>query len=128
MICGIGVDIVEISRIARAMERQGRRFVQRILRETEIRDPLTPTYLAGRFAAKEALVKALGTGFAQAIGFQDLEITATPLGAPRVRLLGAASIRLHALGGTTVHLSISHSQEHAVAMAIIEGNHSQQSG
>ena len=120
MILGLGVDIVEIVRIARAMERLGERFAQRILRPEEMREVLTPTYVAGRFAAKEALVKALGTGFSCGIGFHCLAVMASPTGAPKVLLFSAAHQRFLQLGGTTIHLSISHSREHAVATAIVE--------
>jgi holo-[acyl-carrier protein] synthase len=121
VILGLGVDVVEIARIARAMERLKERFARRILRPEETRGHLTPTYVAGRFAAKEALVKALGTGFTQGIGFHDFAVVSTPSGAPQTQLFGAAHARLMQLGGTAVHLSISHSREHAVAMAIVEG-------
>jgi len=121
VILGLGVDVVEIARIARAMERLGERFAQRILRPEEMRDTLTPTYVAGRFAAKEALVKALGTGFTQGIGFHDFAVVSTPSGAPHGLLFGAAHERFRQLGGSALHLSISHSRQHAVAMAIVEG-------
>ncbi len=120
MIVGIGIDIVEISRIAHALGRFGHRFAARILGPKERRDPITPLFLAGRFAAKEAIVKAIGTGFSGGIGFHDLEIAPSALGQPTVRLHQAAVARLQALGGSTIHLSISHSRDYAVAVAIIE--------
>jgi len=119
MILGLGIDLVEIQRIDAALQRWGERFAGRILQPKEWRFPLTPTFVAGRFAAKEALVKALGTGFTQGIGWHDLEIAPTP-GAPHVCLRGKAHARFQELGGHCIHLSISHSQTHATAVAIIE--------
>lgn len=115
MISGIGIDIVELSRIRRIYVRQ-QKFVDRILtvKEKEIFNSLSEErkgeYLAGRFAAKEAFSKALGTGFGGKLSFLDIEIEKDKNGKPFI------SKPLN----EGVHLSISHSKEYAVAQVVIE--------
>jgi len=115
MIKGIGVDIVEIDRIEKAATRQPR-FVERILTEAErnVYETLTKRrqveFLAGRFAAKEAVAKAVGTGITEMIGWQDIEVLNDERGKPIV----------NAPINSPIHLSISHSKEYAVAQVIIE--------
>lgn len=117
MIIGIGIDIVELSRIKGLMERHAS-FVKRILtsQEEEEWQALSKTrqveYLAGRFAAKEAIGKALGTGIGQAFGFQDVSILQSASGAPLVRWKEEK--------GFITHISISHSREYACAQVILE--------
>ncbi|OPZ58785.1 MAG: Holo-(acyl-carrier-protein) synthase [Deltaproteobacteria bacterium ADurb.Bin510] len=116
MIVGLGTDIVDIRRIARALERHGERFSQRIARAEEL-DGRTER-LAAVFAAKEACVKALGTGFTGGIGFKDLRVI--PGGAPRIELDGAAAQRAKNLGVRRIQLSLAHERDYAVATVILE--------
>ncbi len=124
MIVGTGIDIVALSRIERLYERHGERVYRHLLTPAEtdaiaaLANPVTR--LAGRFAAKEAVLKALGTGWARGIGFTQIEILNDEAGAPRITLLGRAAERCAELGGRVWHLSISHEREMAVAMAILE--------
>jgi holo-[acyl-carrier protein] synthase len=122
-ILGVGVDIVAISRIRGLHDRHPQRFAARILSEAElaewaqIRDKVG--FLAKRFAAKEAVAKALGTGLSQGIGFRDITITHDPLGRPGACLSGKAAQRFAAQGAIEVHISLSDEREHAVAYAMI---------
>lgn len=124
MSLGIGTDIVAISRIASALERQGPKFAARILTTTELflfqQNTQPARYLAKRFAAKEAILKALGTGLAQGMRWQDIEISRNELGGPVVSLTGAAQARMHALGGQRMLLSLSDEQDLAIAFASLE--------
>jgi holo-[acyl-carrier protein] synthase len=119
-ITGIGTDIIEISRIQEAIERHGERFLSRIftLREREYCERYaqsTPHY-AGRFAAKEAIVKALGTGFQFEMTWQDIEVINNPLGKPEVIL----SPQLRKTFPTAIFfLSISHCNKYATATTIV---------
>ncbi len=129
MIIGIGSDIVDIRRIARMLERHGERFLHRVYAQAEREtaagyvDPAP--YLARRFAAKEAVAKALGTGFRQGVGWTDIAIESDDLGAPTVRLSGRAAERLQAITPAgheaLLHLSISDEPPYALAFAVIEG-------
>ncbi|MFI5266720.1 MAG: holo-ACP synthase [Chloroflexota bacterium] len=113
-----GVDIVEIGRIRQSLERFGERFLNRVYTEAEQaycrgRAP----QLAGRFAAKEAVSKALGTGIRR-IHWCNIEILPNRAGAPRVTLYGLAKQRFESLGLASMEVSISHSRDNAVAVAI----------
>ena len=123
MIIGLGTDIVELERIEKAAARFGERFAARILHPEELelwrKTPQT-TFLAGRFAAKEALVKALGTGVAEGIFLTDILVRKGKNGRPTAHLFGAALERLKALGGDRVHVSISHDRHIAKAVVILE--------
>jgi holo-[acyl-carrier protein] synthase len=124
MILGTGIDIIEVTRIRGSFERFGERFVNRILHPAEIayclshRDPAP--FLAARFAAKEAISKAFGTGIGAQLGWQDLEVGRKPSGEPFVILHGGGQKLLTERGGARVHLTLSHTEHHAVAMAILE--------
>jgi holo-[acyl-carrier protein] synthase len=123
-ILGLGVDIVALERIERLHERHGDAFIRRICRDGECqprRGPALIEHLGGLFAAKEATLKALGTGWAQGLGLRQVEVVHAPGGAPSVRLHDAAAERSRRLGATTVHLSITHEHTHAVAVAVVEG-------
>ncbi|MBI2298895.1 MAG: holo-ACP synthase [Armatimonadetes bacterium] len=126
MIVGLGVDIVSIERIARMYRRHGERCFRHLLTPAETAampaGPRAVQRLAGRFAAKEAVMKALGTGVSAGVTFTQIEILNDPAGAPRLTLHGAAAERSRALGGSRWHVSISHSDEFAVAEAILEGD------
>lgn len=124
MIIGIGTDIVEIERIKNAMNRKNG-FLKKIFTEQEIeylkRRNMRPEYVAGRFAAKEAVSKALGTGF-RGFEFKDIVIEKTALGKPIVTLKGKAKKIAQKNGNHKIHLSISHTNNNAVAYAILEVN------
>lgn len=122
MIIGIGIDLVEIERIAATYARFGQRFLAHILHPNEFaRLPRNvPSYLASRFAAKEATVKALGTGFAAGIVPTQIETDSTPAGRPLLLLHDSALARADKLGVRRFHLSISHEHNAALAMVILE--------
>lgn len=126
MIAGIGVDIVEIGRVAAIINRQPG-FVARILSVTEqaslpqADERRVAEYVAGRFAAKEAAAKALGTGIGKSISFHDIEVFHEASGKPTIRLSAEATARIFPdQTGLRYHLSISHSREFAVAQVVIE--------
>jgi holo-[acyl-carrier protein] synthase len=123
MTIAIGTDIVEIKRIADALERQGDKFVQRILTESEIAEfherGNSVAFLAKRFAAKEAIAKALGTGIGRGISFQHMIVSNNADGAPQVELQENASDRLKKLDGTKVLLSLSDEKNYALAYVAI---------
>ncbi len=124
MILGLGIDIIEVSRIRAAHERFGERFLQRLLRPAEIAYCLghkSPApRLAARFAAKEAIAKAFGTGIGERLGWQDLEIARRESGEPFVILHGGAPELLRDRGGSRILLSLSHTENYATAVAILE--------
>lgn len=125
MIIGTGVDIVEILRFRKVMERLKDRFILRVFTPgeqqfcQEHRDPAP--HFAVRFAAKEALFKALGTGWAKGVTWLDVEVQRERQGAPAMVLHGEAQRLSSSLGAQRVHLSLSHSDHWAVAMVILEG-------
>lgn len=123
-IVGLGTDLVDIGRIKGLIERHGQAIAERILTQNELTDWLNTkhqdVFLAKRFAAKEAAVKALGTGIAQGIGFQQLAVGHDALGKPLLVLTGAAALRAQALGASQWHLSISDERTHAMATVILE--------
>ncbi len=125
MIAGIGTDIVSIARITSTLERTGERFARRILTEREFavfqQRNHSSTYLASRFAAKEAASKALGTGIGT-VSFQDIEVTSHSTGAPVLSFLGRAKTLQQERGITHVHISLSDEQEYAQAFVILEQN------
>ena len=124
MILGTGIDIIEVSRIASSHEKFGERFVNRILRPAEIAYCLShkspAPFLAARFAAKEAISKAFGTGIGKQLGWQDLEVGRKESGEPFVILHDGALKLLAERGGRRIHLTLSHTQTYAAAMAILE--------
>lgn len=113
-----GVDLMEIYRISAAIERQGDPFLKRIFTQNEL-DQFGSNIasLAARFAAKEAVSKALGTGFG-GIGWTEVEILRGPAGEPVLRLYGNAQRLAETLGIIEWSISISHTREHAVAMVV----------
>jgi len=121
-IFGIGIDVVEVDRIATAIERHGEPFLTRIFTPAE-RDYCESRkhpalHYAARFAAKEAAAKALGTGIGARAGLHDLEVTHTADGAPQLRLAGAALDFAGKHGITRILISLSHSRDHAAANAV----------
>lgn len=125
-IVGIGTDIIECLRIAQMIDRHGELFIRRVYTEHEIaycstKKAATQHY-AGRWAAKEAVLKALGTGWVRGISWRDVEVRHKPGGAPTVALRGGAKEVLERSGISRLHLSISHCRSHATAYAIAEGD------
>lgn len=124
MIVGLGIDIAEISRMKAAIARHGRPFIQRLFTPAEIayceqhRD--SAERFAGRFAAKEATMKALGTGWRRGVRWVDIEVARLPSGKPTVKLSGATRAIADRLGVKTIHLSITHSGDTALAEVIFE--------
>lgn len=124
MIKGIGTDIVDVERIRTALERQSDRFVERILTPAEQvffaqhHNPVA--YLAKRFAAKEAMVKALGTGIAKGVGFQQIETYNEESGEPKMVLTGDALKLQIEKGINNIHLSLSDEKNYAVAFVVLE--------
>lgn len=120
---GIGTDLLDQSRIEAILAKQGQRFSKRILTEEELlawqEKDCCANYLAKRFAAKEAISKALGTGIAKGIGFQQMNIIADALGKPEVVLSGAALARAQELDGKQVLLSLSDEGEMILAFAVL---------
>ena len=116
----IGTDIIEIGRIEKALERWGERFLRRIYTETELRlCRKKPWRLATRFAGKEAVMKALGTG-TKGVGWREIEILSEPSGQPLVSLYGRAQSRANDLGLEKLSISLSDSREYAIAFVVGE--------
>jgi holo-[acyl-carrier protein] synthase len=117
-----GIDIVEVPRIARMLEEHGERFLDRCFtgaeREYCLAGKRRDEHLAARFAAKEAVLKALGTGWKSGIAWTDVEVVRDPSGAPLVRLHGAAAAVAAERGIGSWSLSLSHTEGYAVASAI----------
>jgi holo-[acyl-carrier protein] synthase len=123
-VLGLGVDIVEVERIERAIARWGDAFVKRVYTPGEIDRASSPVALgqrlAARFAAKEAVMKALGVGWRE-MAWRDIEITNDTLGRPMVQLHGAARRIAEARGVSDVLVALSHTHAHAVANAVAVG-------
>jgi holo-[acyl-carrier protein] synthase len=123
IIKGIGTDLLDQRRIANIIEKQGERFGRRILTPQElllwVGKSYSINFVAKRFAAKEAISKALGTGIAQGIGFQQMSIYTDDLGKPVVELAGEALNRAKELGGQDVLLSLSDDGEMILAFAVL---------
>jgi holo-[acyl-carrier protein] synthase len=124
MILGIGIDIIEVARIEASYQKFGERFLNRILLPGEINYCLshrTPgPFLAARFAAKEAISKAFGTGIGAHLGWQDMEIARKESGEPYVILHERGQQLLKTRGARASLVSLSHTQAHAAAVAILE--------
>jgi holo-[acyl-carrier protein] synthase len=125
MILGLGIDIIEVARIQASYERFGERFLNRILHPNEIGYCLSHKvpgpFLAARFAAKEAISKAFGTGIGAQLGWQDMEVGRRESGEPFVILHDRGLKLLDLRGGRAVFISLSHTQNHAAAVAVLEG-------
>ena len=118
---GIGVDIVKLERIEAAHRRFGGRFARKVLSAEELSaGPITSSLIAKRFAAKEAIAKALGTGFRGGITMQSITITKNSLNKPQVVLTGAAAERLRVIGAQQVLVSIADEVDSVVAFAIAQ--------
>lgn len=127
MILGLGIDIIEVARIEDSFTRFGDRFLDRILHPGEIQYCLSHRapgpFLAARFAAKEAISKAFGTGIGAQLGWQDLEVARHPSGEPYVILHGKGRELMAQRRASSLKISLSHTQTYAAAVAILEGEH-----
>jgi len=123
MICGTGVDIVDIERIRAILERHENRFLKRVFTPEEVeysRKKHDHVYsLSARFAAKEATLKAFGTGMFNGIGLKEISVNRTT-GRPKIKLTGKARDMAHKMGVESIHLSISHDKGMAVAFVILQ--------
>ncbi len=126
MIVGLGIDLTEVSRIGRMVERWGERFTHRVFTEGERKYALSraqaDTHLAARFAAKEATLKALGTGLSMGMNWRELEVRRERGQAPTMTLHGTSRAIALAKGGARVLLSLTHDGEYAMAQAMLIGD------
>ena len=124
MIVGTGVDITEVARIKAAVERFGERFLRRVFTPAEVRYAQSKANaaerLAARFAAKEAAMKAIGTGLRYGVTWHDVEVVRLPGGRPTLKLTGKVAEFAEQLGCKRIHLSLSHTEEQAIAHVILE--------
>ncbi|GAB4509548.1 MAG: holo-ACP synthase [Sulfuricaulis sp.] len=124
MIFGIGTDIVRVARIQQDLDRFGERFAERILTTSELQEyhqnANKANFLARRFAAKEAAVKALGTGFSQGVQLHDIEVTHDTQGKPLLEFRGRAREFLREKNISIAHISLADEQDHAVAFVTLE--------
>ncbi|WP_458526347.1 holo-ACP synthase [Onishia taeanensis] len=125
MILGVGTDIARVARFETAMARHGDRFAARVLgahEQARLAEHGQPAaYLAKRFAAKEAFVKALGTGMRHGMRWGEIQVVNDSLGRPSLTLSGKAQTLAERLGVTGIHLSISDEAELALALVVLEG-------
>jgi holo-[acyl-carrier protein] synthase len=125
MILGIGIDIIEVARIAASLEKFGHRFGERILSPAEIEYCLAhrrpAPFVAARFAAKEAISKAFGTGIGKHLGWQDMEIAHRPTGEPYVIFHGKGKTLFESRHAKNIFVSISHTEAYAAVTAVLEG-------
>lgn len=121
MILGLGTDIVEVERFHDALKRHGEKMLHRLFTAEELHLCAGAEHrLAARFAAKEALLKALGTGL-RAVSWQEMGVLSDALGAPRFHVTGRVEQIITEMGVQRVHVSLSHSRHYAVAQVILEG-------
>ena len=120
-----GVDIVEVDRLEEVIGRRGDRFLDRVFTPSERAycdaKPRPVFHYAGRFAVKEAVLKALRTGWVKGISWHDVEVETGPGGEPSAKLSGGARAKAEARGMAAVHISIAHTDHYAVATAVAEG-------
>ena len=126
MLIGTGVDLIEVERIARSIERYGERFLRRIYTDHEIaycsgRKRAGAESFAARFAAKEAGAKALGTGISRGVTWTEFEVERQPGGRPVLELRGRAALLARELGVKTISLSLTHTGSLAMASVVMEG-------
>jgi holo-[acyl-carrier protein] synthase len=126
-IIGLGTDIVEIARLQLSISRSGEPFLRKVYTDTELAAlPKNPEraaeYLAGRWAAKEAFAKALGTGITEACRLNEISVSnREPSRQPVILLNGSAAATAFSMGVRNIHLSISHEKNYAVATVLLEG-------
>ena len=125
MILGTGIDLVEVARIASSLEKHGEAFLRRVLLPDETAYCLAhrhpAPHVAARFAAKEAVSKAFGTGIGAELGWLDMEVRRTNSGLPYVEFHGRGRDLFLARQVKTIHLSVTHTENYAAATAILEG-------
>ena len=123
MVVGVGTDLVELGRIEAALLRHGEALLERLFTARErallVNDPARVARIGARFAAKEAALKALGTGWGQGVGWHDVEVLGGRGEPPRLHLTGAAASRLATLGGSTAHVSLTHTASFAAATVVL---------
>jgi holo-[acyl-carrier protein] synthase len=126
MIVGTGIDLVEIERIKRSVERFGEKFLDRVYTAAEkaycLRKRNSAESLAGRFAAKEAGAKALGTGISQGVNWLEIEVVREPGGRPTIAFHGRAREMAERLGAKSAALSLTHTGSLAMASVVLEGD------
>lgn len=124
MIVGTGIDLAEVPRIAASIERFGDRFLRRVFTESEIRycdsKANRAERYAARFAAKEAALKAIGTGWRGGVSWTDVEVQRQPGGRPTIAFHGKAAEIAQRLGVKHIAVSLTHTREHAIAQVILE--------
>ena len=124
-VIGIGVDLVECSRIQHSLDRFGERFLHRVFTDGEIAYSnsmkFPARHLAARFAAKEAVSKAFGTGIGKSMGWRDIDVQKKPSGEPFLVLSGGAEALARERGIRHALITLSHTDEHAMAMIVLEG-------
>jgi holo-[acyl-carrier protein] synthase len=124
MIVGLGIDIAEVDRIESAIRRYGQRFLQRVFTAAEIEYCQSKANaferFAGRFAAKEAAMKAIGTGWRRGVRWRDFEVVREPSGRPSIRFSGVAAGFAERLGMKRALVSITHTAAQAIAQVILE--------
>jgi len=124
MIIAIGIDLVEVSRLEEVFARRGDRFRARVFTESEINycESLGSKFASysARFAAKEAVMKALGTGWSEGVGWKDIEVVSQPGIAPAIKLHKRAMERMREIGASRVHVSLTHSGDLAMAQVVLE--------
>jgi holo-[acyl-carrier protein] synthase len=124
MIVGTGIDIVEVPRVAATLERFGERFLNRVFTPAEIRycdsKMNRAERYAARFAAKEAGLKAIGTGLRGGISWRELEVSREPGGRPTLSFSGKAASYAARIGARRTSLSLSHTAQHAIAQVVLE--------
>lgn len=124
MIAGVGTDIVEIQRVAASLQRFGSAFRNRVFTPAELEEARlrneAPSFYAGRWAAKEAAAKALGSGIGAQCAFTEIEILSGEHGAPQLTFSGRAAETAARLGAKRLHISISHERAYAVAFVVLE--------
>lgn len=125
MILGVGIDLVEVGRIRDSLERLGERFARRILCPAEYEYCFSHTepspHVAARFAAKEAVSKAFGTGIGTELGWLDIEVLRLASGSTQVHLHGAVAQLMEHRSAKSIHLNLTHTAQYASAVAILEG-------
>lgn len=125
MIVGLGIDIIEIERVKSAREKWGDRFTGRVFTERELgswrETGSADSRLAGRFAAKEAAMKALGVGWGPDASWHELEVSNDEKGKPILSMTGSAAETAGSMGVSSMHVSISHSPLSACAVVVLEG-------
>ena len=124
-VLGIGVDLVECARIQRSIDRFGDRFLHRIFTDGEIEYSMSMKFparhLAARFAAKEAVSKAFGTGIGKAMGWRDIDVRKKPSGEPFLVFSGLAQELAAKRGVTSALITLSHTEHHAIACIVLDG-------